>query len=232
MTFKSILLATTCAAVLCACGTTMPKKQSDYRAEDFGSADTYSRIFPGTDESTCEAARRALLSQGYIITLVKPSQINGRKNFQPDHDTHVQIEFHVVCAINAKGSNTTTAFVNAVRDRYTLKKSSNSASLGVGVLGSVSLPFGSTDDSMVKTGSETIPVRRFYDRFFELMEGYLDVKLDEPDKGPGDGKELDSPADEPATKAVSGQDGKESQGAAGAVANRRPEINGESSSRE
>jgi hypothetical protein len=189
----SILLASLCT-LLVACNGGMPRLQNEVRevrTEDFGSDDTYSRVFPGTEEATCEAARRALLSQGYIITATKPALINGRKNFQPDYDTHLQIEFHVVCAPNTKGSNTTTAFVNAVRDRYTLKKSTNSASVGVSVIGSVSLPIGSTDDSLVKTGSETIPTRKFYDRFFQLMETYLDVTVDEP----GDGKDLDLPKD-------------------------------------
>ena len=47
-----------------------------------------------------------------------------------------------------------------------------------GVLGSVSLPFSSGDDSLVKVASETISSEVFYDRFFALVRNYLDV--DEP----------------------------------------------------
>ena len=61
----------------------------------------------------------------------------------------------------------------ALQDRYTLKKSANSASLGVGALGSVSLPFSSGSDSMVKVGSETIAKDTFYDSFFDLVKRYL-----------------------------------------------------------
>jgi hypothetical protein len=86
-----------------------------------------------------------------------------------------------VCAPDSKGSNSTTAFVNAVRDRYSLKKSSNSASLGVGVLGSVSLPIGYTDDALVKVASETIQTKKFYQQFFELVERYLDDSSVEPE---------------------------------------------------
>ena len=46
-------------------------------------------------------------------------------------------------------------------------------SLGVGVLGSVSMPIGSTDDSMVKVASETVSSAQFYDRFFGLVEVFL-----------------------------------------------------------
>ena len=64
-------------------------------------------------------------------------------------------------------------FANALQDRYALKKVNNSASLGVGVLGSVSMPIGSTDDSMVKVASETVSSAQFYDRFFGLVEVFL-----------------------------------------------------------
>ena len=171
-----LFLAPLLAATLASCATS--PNRTDFRVEDFGSSDTYSRVFPGTGRTTCEAARRTLLSQGYVIVgETNDAQVRGRKNFQPDRDVHEQIEFHVVCAPNAKGSNSTTAFANAVLDRYSLKKSTTSASVGVSVLGSVSLPFGSTDDALVKVASETISKRKFYDRFFEVMESYLDSSV-------------------------------------------------------
>lgn len=176
--FSSSLFVSAILAVvaLAGCGTVNSNntKQIDYQAEDFSSTNTYAHTFAGTAPATCEAARRALLSQGYVIQEANASLIKGRKNFQPQSDIHVQIEFHVVCAADSKGSNSTTAFANAVRDRYTLKKISNSASLGVGVIGSLSLPVGTSDESLVKVASETIPTRKFYDRFFELVESYLD----------------------------------------------------------
>ena len=165
------ILAGLAVGVLSGCSTT---KKVDYKNEDFTSTNTYSQVFPGSSPATCEAARRALLSQGYLIDEAKASLVNGRKNFQPDSDVHLQIQFHVVCAPNSTGSNSTTLFANAVRDRYSLKKSSNSASLGVGVIGSLSVPIGSIDESLVKVASETIPSKKFYERFFELVESYLD----------------------------------------------------------
>jgi hypothetical protein len=60
-----------------------------------------------------------------------------------------------------------------LQDRYALKKTNNSASLGVGVLGSVSMPIGSSDDSMVKVASETVSSAKFYERFFALVELFL-----------------------------------------------------------
>ena len=66
-------------------------------------------------------------------------------------------------------------FVTALQDVYALKKSNNSASLGVGALGSVSLPFSSSNDAMVKVASKTITADAFYDRFFDLVKRFLVV---------------------------------------------------------
>jgi hypothetical protein len=142
--------------------------------DEFGTADMFTYSFPSSDKEGCEASRRALLSQGYIISDANDNNVKGRRKFQSDDETHVEIEFNVVCAPNSKGSNSTTIFTNAVRDRYALKKNSSSASLGVGGIGSISLPFGASNDSMVKVASETIADAKLYGRFFDLVERYLD----------------------------------------------------------
>jgi Uncharacterized protein conserved in bacteria (DUF2242) len=153
-----------------------------YLDEAFATTEIFSRVFTASVGSTCEAARRSLLSQGYVITAARPDAVNGRKSFQPESEVHVQIEFHIVCApevTSASASATdppsTIAFVNAVQDRSSLKKNPNSASLGVSAIGSLSLPVSSSDDSLVKVASQTIPAGVFYDRFFGLIERYLDA---------------------------------------------------------
>ncbi|OBS39515.1 hypothetical protein A9K79_11295 [Pseudomonas syringae pv. syringae] len=160
------------SAVLMAAGCSSSPKQAVYDHEHFDDAGTFSRSYPATDMAYCEAGRRALLSQGYIITSSDPKMIAGRKSFQQTGDTHIEISFNLVCAADAKDGNS-TMFANALQDRYALKKTNNSASLGVGVLGSVSMPIGSTDDSMVKVASETVSSAKFYERFFGLVENFL-----------------------------------------------------------
>jgi hypothetical protein len=155
-------------------GCTSTRSSAGLQHEEFGETGVFTRSFPGTEKSACEAARRALLSQGYVITDWKPSILKGRRKYQHDAEVHAEIEFNVVCAADSKGSNSTTVFANAIRDRYSLKKSNTSASIGVSAIGSVSLPFGSTDDALVKVASETIPTGQFYDQFFDLLERYLD----------------------------------------------------------
>ncbi len=148
--------------------------QALYDSEEFISGNTYSHSFPADGAASCEAGRRALLSQGFIITESKPTLVKGSKNFQRNSQTHAEIEFTIVCAAESAGSNATTVFVNAVRATYSLKKSSTSASVGVGVLGSLSVPFGMSDDSLVKVASETIQSEKFYAQFFARMETYIE----------------------------------------------------------
>jgi len=164
------LLLALLAGLAAGCSTTKP---TVYQGEEFSDTSTFSHDFATSSSATCEAARRTLLSQGYIIKQAKADLVDGHKHFQPDPDTHVEIEFHVVCAPNDKDGKSTTLFVSATQDRYALKKTNSSASVGLSVLGSVSMPIGSTSDSLVKVASETIPAGLFYDRFFGLIEHYL-----------------------------------------------------------
>ena len=157
------------------------KKTAIYEHENFDDSGTFSRNYPVTDKAACEAARRALLSQGYIITSNDPKMISGHKSFQQTGESHLEISFNIVCADDGGSEHHATMFANALQDRYALKKVNNSASLGVGVLGSVSMPIGSTDDSMVKVASETVSSAQFYDRFFGLVEVFL-PKLKEEKK--------------------------------------------------
>lgn len=108
-----------------------------------------------------------------MTTLTHPDTVDGTKNFQPTGDTHVVVEFHVVCTAGEETSDTSIVYVNAVQNGYALKKSDTSASVGLSVLGSVSLPIRSNNDEMVKISSETIPSGKFYDRFFGLVDHYL-----------------------------------------------------------
>ena len=161
------------ALVLAAAAGCSSKKTAIYEHENFDDSGTFSRTYPVSDAATCEAGRRALLSQGYIITSSDPKLVSGHKSFQQTGETHMEISFNLVCAEDGGTGHRATMFANALQDRYALKKTNNSASLGVGVLGSVSMPIGSSDDSMVKVASETVSAAKFYERFFALVELFL-----------------------------------------------------------
>jgi hypothetical protein len=168
--------ASLCCAALAGCAWTATggdrPRHSVYLQERFQSDETFSRLFDASAQDTCEAARRALLSQGYVITASRADAISGSKRFQPEGEVHVEISFTVVCVPEGAAGMLSTAYVSAQQDRYVIKKASSTTSVGVGGLG-ISVPLSSSEESLVKVGSETIPAGEFYDRYFALMQRLL-----------------------------------------------------------
>jgi hypothetical protein len=185
-------LSTVLLTVLAACSSDPGVSVSRY--ENFDSEETHSRLIDASPARACEAARRALLSQGYLIDAAAADGVSGRKTFQPERETHVELQMRVVCVADGSAGNVATLFVSGTEERYALKKGSTSASVGVGALGSVSLPFLSGDEALVRVGSRTITQPQFYDRFFLLVYRHLGrTSADEvPSDGPGTGR--DEPA--------------------------------------
>jgi len=152
-------------------GCSSPKPE--FEKEDFAQSDTYSRTVSAGSAAACDAGRRALLSQGYYIDRFEAARVTGHKNFQAEDGQHTQISFNIECASDGNASDRATVFANAVQDRYSIKRTANSASVGVSVLGQVSMPFGASDDSLVKTASQTVSRPKFYDGFFQLLQRFL-----------------------------------------------------------
>ena len=156
-------------AILAGCSSPKPA----YEREDFAQNDVFSRTFPTASTTACDAGRRALLSQGYNIDRFDAARVSGHKNFQGEDGLHTQINFNIDCASDGSANQRATVFANAVQDRYSIKRTSSSASVGVSVLGQVSMPFGSSDDSLVKTASQTVSRPKFYEGFFQLLQRFL-----------------------------------------------------------
>ncbi len=189
----SVLACVTVLLSLTACG----RGKADHLLvrETFNSDNTYSRSVDVTPAAACEAARRALLSQGYMVTRADNAAVEGSKNFQPTEESHEQLDLRISCV--AQGEDKAWVFVSAVQDRYALKKSATSASVGVGVLGSVSLPVGSSNDSMVRVASVTVQDGDFYKRFFERLSTYLPKAAAKADAGAPPPPPPPAPAPEP-----------------------------------
>ncbi len=141
--------------------------------EEFGSGSMHSRLFDATPAATCEAGRRALLSQGYIVNSASADMVEGTKSFQPDPDSNVQMTIRAVCVADAANGRGTLGFVSGLQDTYILRKTNNSASLGVPAIGSVSLPFSASSEALVKVASKTVSSLAFYERFFDIVKIYL-----------------------------------------------------------
>lgn len=178
---RPILLPMLLAASLggCAMGGSTKPAQSAYEA--FDSSNTYSRSLDHSPAQACEAVRRALLSQGFVVGRAEVDVVEARKYFQQE-ESHEQVEFRAVCMPQLRGEQQTVVFVNAVQDRYALRKSNTNASVGVSALGSLSLPIGSTDDSLVKVASETLQDPNFYKRFFAVLDRFLPEEIERPAK--------------------------------------------------
>ena len=152
--------------------------QPKFQQEMFDTgASPFSRTFHVGSADACEAARRALLNQGYLTTAVQADRIDATKDFQPSGDSHVTVEFHVVCTPGVDADGSSIMYANAIQSGYTLKKSDTSASVGLSILGSLSLPIRSNSDAMVKVSSETIQSNAFYDRFFDSVGHYVSTLI-------------------------------------------------------
>ena len=170
---RNLALASILVASLAACGSSRNKDEAPPLGETFGAGDTYSRSYDATPATACEAARRALLGQGYVIAKRAPETLEATKVFQPQSDTHTQLNVRATCVAEADGG--AIVFINAVQDRYALKSQSSSASVGVSMIGSVSLPvpIGGSNANLVRVGSNTVQNQDFYGRLFDRVAFYL-----------------------------------------------------------
>ena len=115
----------------------------------------------------CEYGKRALLSQAYEVDSSVPSNIRGSKFFQPQPDHQVQLRITLTCLGTGRD---TTIYANALQTRYELKAGGSSTGLSVSGLGSISVPWPTDKNSLVKVGEETIADGEFYRRLFVLIE--------------------------------------------------------------
>lgn len=171
--YRSIATIAALAAMLAACGSTGHKAEAPPLGETFGAEDTYSRSYPVAPAIACEAAWRALLGQGYVIAAQSPEALEATKVFQPESDVHTQLKVRTTCVPQAAGGS--IVFINAVQDRYALKAQTSSASVGVSMIGSVSVPvpIGGSNATLVRVGSNTVQNQAFYGQLFDRVTFYL-----------------------------------------------------------
>ena len=150
-------------ALLAACSTPAPVHQ----VERFDPQSPFQHFFVATPEATCEAARRALLSQGYVIEPAKADNLQATKYFQPDSEHSTTLQVALVCV---KAGGGAVAYANAREQRYALKSAGSGPGVSLAGLGSLSLPWGGNNENLVKVGEATISDSDFYTRFFSLMK--------------------------------------------------------------
>ncbi|MBS4098605.1 MAG: DUF2242 domain-containing protein [Sulfuricella sp.] len=168
---KWVLAALAAVFLVTGCASHEAKRGDELRGEGFKEDSPFVRNFRVAAAKACESAQMALLSQGYRVSDASPKGATGQKDFQVDSENFASIEIKVVCMERAPGA---IVFASAVQSKYELRKSRQSTSLGIPVIGSLSLPLGTTPESLVKVGSETISEWEFYSSFFDLVKSYLE----------------------------------------------------------
>lgn len=158
-----LFFAFSAALFLGACAKPAPA----YRAERFAAESPFEYRTPLDPPQACAVAQRALLSQGYQVDDQKPQSIRGRKLFQPEPGHHMELNITLVCLPIPAGS---VVYANALQTRYELKASATSAGVSVAGIGSISLPWLSEKESLMKVSEETVADPDFYRRLFQLIE--------------------------------------------------------------
>lgn len=156
-------LALACV-LLGACNSAPP---AAYRAETFTAESPFVNWSTREPSAACEIGKRALLSQGYQVDSSKATQIRGEKFFLPKPDHAMTLSITLVCLPSNVG---TAIYANALQTRYELKSAASSTGVSVAGVGSISLPWSSDKEAMVKVGEETVNDPDFYRRLFGLID--------------------------------------------------------------
>ena len=138
--------------------------------EEFHSDSRHSRDFAATVEPVCEAARRVLLRDGYIVEERAEQNLIGVKEFQIEENRHALLRLYVTCGQRASGS---TLFVTATEEHFDVKTSRQNTSIGVPLVSPISISSKSEVDNQVKTRGETVMDKGFYERFYRAVHQEL-----------------------------------------------------------
>lgn len=138
--------------------------------EAFAAETRHRRDFAVAAALLCDAARRAMLGDGYVVTRSDDGRLLGGKEFQVDDTRHAILNLYVSCEARAGGA---TLFVTATEEHFDVKATRQSSSIGFPVL--APLYFGTLReaDSQVKIRGETITEKAFYERYYRAVQREL-----------------------------------------------------------
>lgn len=151
-------------ALLVGCSANPP---AVYRAETFTAESPFVNWSTREPPAACEVGKRALLSQGYQVDSSNATQIRGEKFFLPTAEHAMTLSITLVCLPSNVGS---AIYANALQTRYKLKSAASSAGVSMAGVGSISLPWSSDKEALVKIGEETVNDPGFYQRLFGLID--------------------------------------------------------------
>lgn len=140
-----------------------------YQRERFQTNAPFWRAYAAPAVQICEGARRALMSQGYVVSGHSELALSARKFFRPEPGIAVELAVQVTCVDKDDHPPAGVAYVTAWQDHFATRKNTNAASVGVNAVGSISLPLMRAEDALVKVGVEMVDDPGFYDRFHRLV---------------------------------------------------------------
>lgn len=138
--------------------------------EAFQTDPRHRRDFANAAAPVCEAARRALLGDGYLVGESATQNLVGVKEFQIEDMRHAILRIYVTCVPQAGAS---TLFVTATEEHFDVKTRRETTSIGVPLLTPISISGTSEADNQVKTMGATVMDRDFYERFYRAVKREL-----------------------------------------------------------
>ena len=138
--------------------------------EEFSADEKHHRDFQACPQALCDAARRALLGDGYLVNRADAQRLVGGKEFQVEAQQHAIVNIHVNCDQRRGGS---TLYVTATEEHFDVKSLRQSSSIGFPVVAPIYYGTQSEADAQVKTHGETVSEREFYERFYRAVQREL-----------------------------------------------------------
>ena len=152
----------------------------------------FSKTFQGSGDTVCWSVKRALLSQGYMLDRSNENGVlTGTRDFQASEKLNVSYHLQTTCAENRDG--TSIVFLTATREDSQLQKMKQTTSVGVGPA-TLTMPSGSAR-VLGTVRRETITDPSFYQKFFDLVQGYIGQErvADEARPHPDDDHRAEAP---------------------------------------
>ena len=163
---KHTLALVLAAQLLAACG----GADNYAQREEFAAETLHRRDFAVAAPLLCDAARRAMLGDGYIVTRSEDGRLLGGKEFQVDENRHAILNLYVNCESRAAGA---TLFVTATEEHFDVKATRQSSSIGFPVLAPIYFGTLREADSQVKIHGETVTQNAFYERYYRAVQREL-----------------------------------------------------------
>lgn len=167
------MTATLLAAVLAltACG-----GNSLYQEERFAAQSRFRIELPASAARVCEAARRALLGQGYVVARATPEDglaLIGSKEFMDDRDKPSVLQVHATCVEAGSGA---TLYASAVESHFRVAESKQKTSVGIPVVAPLTVSSTTISETALKISGETLQDDGFYQRLFAAVARELGLE--------------------------------------------------------